>query len=626
LLLLNIFNIGGNLLKNLKFQSILNFIKSNGNKLLDFIKLNENKLSFLFILSFSVIITVLLIWINTNQEILGKSYRDVYFYLIEALRFSGYSIGGYEYVSYLSPLIPFLTSLLFRLGMVSETSIFIVTGIFYILGVLGFYSLLKMRFRNILAVFGAIIYMGFSINLIWVANGTIDIPSVSLTILSLYFFVLGVERNQKYFYLAFPIAVLGFFAKYTAGLAIPLMILYLLSKPNILYNIKKYLKNGIGGLVAGVIIAIPFLANFYINDIPLGFINQAQNIASKTTTSLDVNNGLFYYIINIPRFIYNPNHVLSYVIIFITIIGLLIGIYKLIKILRNSYDNSNRFSNVKIKIIGKNISNTLVYVLLALNTLIIALSFLTTSKISFVYSEMIFFIFAFTFSYLVNKIINVYSNNTKKFFSFDLLMFAWFFSYLIFFSSHIVKADRYFTTLAPGFAFMVTLALNFILSSLDSLNSSNSSNSFDKKVEGSKIGKTVELTNKFKINNIAKNIDLKNIIPIAIIIIFIISSFGYLNLDKHDPLVSDEREVVNWLRIHDSNYDTKVIWSERGPTFTWYLQKEVFYVNWDYSSEDLSAKMIASNTTYFISLNKTEIFAYSPVKITENVIVYQRDF
>ena len=116
-----------------------------------------------------------------------------------------------------------------------------------------------------MAVFGAIIYAGFSINLMWVANGTIDVPSVSLTILSIYFFVLGVEKNQKYFYLAFPLAVLGFFAKYTAGLAIPLMILYLISKPNISYNIKKYSKNGIIGILAGVIMAIPFLAHFYIN-------------------------------------------------------------------------------------------------------------------------------------------------------------------------------------------------------------------------------------------------------------------------------------------------------------------------------------------------------------------------
>ena len=616
-------------MKSSKFKSLLTFVRSN-----------ENKLYFFFILLFSTLITVLLIWINNSQEILGTSYRDVYFYLIEALRFSGHSISGYEYVSYLSPLIPFLTSLLFRLGMVSETSIFIVTGIFYILGVLGVYCLLKMRFRNIMALFGAIVYVGFSINLIWAANGTLDIPSVSLTILSIYFFVLGVEKDQKYFYLAFPIAVLGFFAKYTAGLAIPLMVLYLLSKPNIIHNLRKYAKNGVGGLLVGGITAIPFLANFYINDIPLGFINQAQDIASKTTMVSDVNNHLLFYLTNIPRFIYNPNHILSYIIIVIAIIGILIGIYKAMKILKNRYDNSNEFSSGKIRIIGKNASNNLVYILLAFNIIIIALSFLTASKISFAYSELIFFASTFTFSYLVNKIINIYSSNTKKFFSFDLLMFAWFFSYLIFFSAHLVKADRYFTTLAPGFVFIVTLALNFILNSLDLLNNKiniNKNNINKNNINKNNINKTnnnkvkiskiVNIFNISNITNLSKNINLiKNTIPVTIIIIFIISSFGYLNLDKHDSLVSDERDVVNWLKIHDPNFNDKVIWAERGPIFTWYLQKEVFYVNWLYSPDDLSVKMIDNNTTYFISVNKTSIPGFSPVKVTEKVIVYKRVF
>jgi len=565
-------------------------------------------------LIFISLITIILIWINTSQEVLGRSYRDVYFYLIEALRFSGYSIGGYEYVSYLSPLIPFLTSLLFRIGIVSETSIFIVTGIFYIFGVLGFYSLLKIRFRNLMALLGAIIYAGLSINLLWVANGTIDIPSISLTILSVYFFVLGVEKNQGYFYLAFPIAVLGFFAKYTAGLAIPFMILYLFFKPNIVYNIKKYIKNVIGGVIAGVITVIPFLANFYINNIPLGFLNQAQDIASKTTTVFKINNDLFYYLTHIPKFIYNPNHILSYFIIIITIIAIIIGIYKGIKLLKNRYDNSNKFTKGKIRIINKNISNKIVYILLLLNIIVVAISFLTASKISFIYSELIFFMSMFTFSYLINKIVNIYSNSTKKFISFDLLMFVWFFSYLIFFSAHLTKADRYFTTMAPGFAFIVTLAINLILNSLGYLDSFKD-----------KIDNIFNASNVFHIEKITKNTDsIKNIIPIAIIIIFIISSFGFLTIDKHDPMVNNEREVANWLKIHDPNYKNEVIWAERGPIFTWYFQKEVFYVNWAFSPGELSSMMIANNTTYFIAVNKTEIPGYFPIKVTENSIVYKR--
>nr|WP_302578579.1 glycosyltransferase family 39 protein [Methanobrevibacter arboriphilus] len=652
------------------------------NSLINFFKSNEIKLSFLFILIFSSILTILLIWINTSQEILGTSYRDVYFYLIEALRFSGYSIGGYEYVNYLSPLIPFLTSLLFKLGFVSETSIFAVTGIFYILGVLGFFSLLRLRFRNLMAVLGSIIYAGISINMLWVANGTIDIPSISITILSIYFFVLGIEKNQKYLYLAFPLAVLGFFAKYTAGLAIPLMVLYILSKPNIILNIKKYWKNGVLGIFLGFITTIPFLAYFLINNIPFGFLNQAQNIASHTTgsittatTTLKVGNDLFFYFTNMPRFIYSINEILAYVVIIITLIGIIIGIYKSAKFLKSRYDDSNRFNNGKfeflnIKFLNIKISNKLIYILFIVNIIIILLSFLTASKISFVYSELIFFISAFTLSYIVNKIINIKNiDSEQKYdkFSFDLLMFAWFFSYLIFFSAHLVKADRYFTTMAPGFVFISVLALNLILNSFDSINisnilnkmnfnsnnninnnSNNKNNNTNNNInnynsennnhiennstnnKNNNINTSINTNNNININtstniNVNKNL-IKNLVPIALIILFIISSFTYLDMNKHDPLVHNEREAVEWIKIHIPDYQNEIIWSERGPTFTWYLKQEVFYVNWKYSPNKLSEMMIGNNTTYFISISpETNIPGFSPVKKFGEVIIYQRN-
>lgn len=630
------------------------------NSLINFFKSNEIKLSFLFILIFSSILTILLIWINTSQEILGTSYRDVYFYLIEALRFSGYSIGGYEYVNYLSPLIPFLTSLLFKLGFVNETSIFAVTGIFYILGVLGFFSLLRLRFRNLMAILGSIIYAGLSINMLWVANGTIDIPSISITILSIYFFVLGIEKNQKYLYLAFPLAVLGFFAKYTAGLAIPLMVLYILSKPNIILNIKKYWKNGVLGIFLGFITTIPFLAYFLINNIPFGFLNQAQNIASHTTGSittatttstLKVGNDLFFYFTNMPRFIYSINEILAYVVIIITLIGIIIGIYKSAKFLKSRYDDSNRFNNGKfeflnIKLLNIKISNKLLYILFIVNIIIIFLSFLTASKISFVYSELIFFISAFILSYIVNKIINIKNIAEQEYdkFSFDLLMFAWFFSYLIFFSAHLVKADRYFTTMAPGFVFIFILALNLILNSFDSITKPNIINKMNFNSNTNISNATINNTNinntniankdstKNK-NNKNSNINIKanknlikNLVPIALIVLFIISSFTYLDMNKHDPLVHNEREAVEWIKIHIPDYQNEIIWSERGPTFTWYLKQEVFYVNWKYSPNKLSEMMIGNNTTYFISISpETNIPGFSPVKKFGEVIIYQRN-
>ncbi len=592
------------------FQNNYHNNSINGEKVLknlkekkSYFKLDENKISIIFIILFSSLITVLLIWINSSQEILGHSYRDIYFYLIQGLRFTGYQIGGYEYVNYLSPLIPFLSSILFKLGFINETSIFISTGLFYPLSVLGIYLLLKLRFNNLISVFGSILYCGFSINLMWAANGTIDIPSVSLSIWAIYFMILAIDKNQKYFYLAFPIAVLAFFAKYTAGLIFPLMILYFFFKPNIKRNIKEYLKNGFGGFLTGVITIVPFFAYFYFNDIPLGFINQANDIASTTTGTINqintLNNNLFYYFTNLPRFIYNPNHILSWFILAIGLIGLLIIIYKSFKLLKNRYDNSNKFNNDKFKIANITIPSNVYYFLLILNIIIIGISFLTASKISFISSEALFFISILSFSFLMNKIMNIYSSQSQKDFRYDLLMFSWFFSYMIFFSAHLTKVDRYFTTMAPFFAYFISLSVCLILNlKIDSLQKY-----LKKKIKG---------------------ISVKNLIPIAIIIVLLISSFGYLTIDKHDPIVHDEKEIAKWLNNYDVNHQSKVIWAERGPIFTWYLKKDVEYVNWLSTPEKLSNEMVKNNVSYYISIHPgVEIPHYSPIKRIGEVTVYK---
>ncbi|WP_225370561.1 hypothetical protein [Methanobrevibacter arboriphilus] len=247
-------------------------------------------------------------------------------------------------------------------------------------------------------------------------------------------------------------------------------------------------------------------------------------------------------------------------------------------------------------------------------------------------------------------------------------MFAWFFSYLIFFSAHLVKADRYFTTMAPGFVFIFILALDLILNSFDSINmpdiinkmnfnsntnknnNKNNKDNKDNKDNNSENNNSIEnninnknnnsennnnIENNSTNNNINVNINtnisanknlIKNLVPIALIFLFIIASFTYLDMNKNDPLVHNERETVEWIKIHSPDYQNEIIWAERGPIFTWYLKQEVFYVNWKYSPNKLSEMMIGNNTTYFISISpETNIPGFSPVKKFGEVIIYQRN-
>ena len=83
-------------------------------ELMKYLRRNQNKISLSFVIVLFAIMTTYIIYVNSSSNILGRSFRDVYFYLIYALRFSGVSISGYNYINNLPPLIPFLTSILFR--------------------------------------------------------------------------------------------------------------------------------------------------------------------------------------------------------------------------------------------------------------------------------------------------------------------------------------------------------------------------------------------------------------------------------------------------------------------------------------------------------------------------------
>ena len=159
----------------------------------------ENRLAILAIGTVALVITSAIIYQNSTHHILGNQYQDVFYYLIEALKMSGVEIDGYRFVGYLPPFIPFLTSILFRLGFVSSTSIIITSGIFFFIGIMGMFYLLKLRFNNFYSFFGAFLYATMFINIRWVANGTLDIAFVAVMVWALYFFIQAMEKNQKYF-------------------------------------------------------------------------------------------------------------------------------------------------------------------------------------------------------------------------------------------------------------------------------------------------------------------------------------------------------------------------------------------------------------------------------------------
>ena len=579
----------------------------------------RNNIQPLIVIVFSLLVTSALIYINSTSNILGHSYRDVFFYLIQALRFSGYQINGYEYVYYLSPLVPYLTSILFRFGFVSEISIFIVTGAFYLISIIGMYYLLKLRFNKNISCVGALLYGSLTINLIWAANGTLDIPSISLSIWSIYCFILAMEKNQKYFYLAFPLAILSFLAKYTGALIFAVFILYFLSKRDIFGNIKRYLKHLIGGIVAGFVVLIPFFNYYITNNIPFGFLNQAEEISSTTTTGANliakpVENQLFYYFEHIPQCINVRYDIVGYIVVFIGIIGLIYGFYKLCSYIQDYYRKSE--NSISISFFEKIKLRKEIYVILLILSLIsMILAFLTASKVSFIISEMIFYASALLFSIAFNSLfadlsrLNLFTNKNKelknqkrykyKFFNYDLAMLAWFMGYMIFFSAHLTKAERYFTAFAPGFVFFISYSLDTIVNILNE--------------------KPIFNSNALKTN-------LPKMVGILFIILLLASTANFLTMDKHDSLTDNEKDASMWIKENIPNYNETSIWADRGPIYAWYLKSSVEYRTENVNMSEIGEYLDDRNASYYIASPwNSEVNGFTKMKTFGNVTIYKND-
>jgi len=633
---------------------------------------NKNKLDLIFILFiaiFSSILVYLLINVNNN---LGIYCSDVFVYLTNSLQFAGYPIGKPSAL-YLSPVICFLTSLIFRMGFIDQIVIFAVTGAFFPIAIIGVYLLLRLKFREIMSLFGAVLFASFSLNILWVANGSLDISAIAFSIFAIYFTILAVDKNPKYYLLAFPIFVLGFFTRYTVGFTLPLMILYILFKIDILNNIQRRLKIIFNKklflkyfkklnnsykfkyFIIGVIIALILFSSILVVISYMGsdltFITQTQSAISGDKgfyTDPGFEPDPYFYLTNIPNFLSSENiefyklipvlnnpSILSYFIIaLITIGGLVYTLNKIIINYRKNKEdeknkaNENSKENIENRCSKKNKDMDIINIKIILIIIISIIIIFTYKEISSIISEILFLINIL----LIFNTINSYNNkknkendnnnqNTKtKTLNFNLLMISWFFIYLIFFSYSDVKVNRYFITVLPVIAYFTTYSLDYLIKTIinrknrkikDIKNNENKNNENKKNNESDESNKNNRI--------------IKDIIPLVLIILFTASAFVNVGtIPSENKLINEPIIVSNWLMNYDPNYDTKVIWVYNVRYYTWYLK-----MNITGAYEKDIPKLEKNNVSYFISKNISKenyiIENYTIIHKVNDINIYERN-
>ena len=564
--------------------------------ILDDLNISKNDFFYLLILTvFSILITYTLI--NFNQA-LGIYCSDVFIYLSNSLVFAGYE-SSILYL-YLSPVICILTAILFKLGFLSEASLYLVTGIFCILANIGIYVLLKNKFSSLLSLCGAFLFGSFSLALLWWANGTLDVPAVALSIWTVIFILLAVDNDSKYYMMAIPLFVLAVFTRYTALFLLPLILLYYLSKHDFFTNLdllivdrqefsrklKSYIKseefrNILKSFAIAFMLVVLFSATILAYGSNLSFLTQSSTFASGSKGEVIDNaytTDTFFYLHDFPNFLYsdyvsfdnvipvlNGSNPMSFFLIGLFAAGILLSGYKLI--------NAERKGESKYKY--------LVWILFVVLLVISILSFKINSLITI---TLILIDLVILFSYFRKIGID------REIYSTDIFMLAWLLVYFIFFTFLNIKVNRYIITVFPAFIYFVIYALNEIL----------------------------DLSGKFEFFEFKKQ-NLLKIIPILLIVFCIFSAFTFTSTVHYNEDFNKNKVIADYLTEYDSDYMSKDVAVFKQRPYNWFLRMYTIPI-----TDDRLDYLESSNITYYISDGNFNLSNYTMIYQKEGLYLYER--
>lgn len=546
------------------------------------------------LLIITMIITSYLLY---KQFYIGVPYYDVFVYLNNALIFAGMPVGNIS-VIYLSPLMPFLTSIVFRLGYISANVMFILDAAVFILGVMGLYLLFRERFNQIQSFTGCLIFISFPLIYTWAVSGAIDIPGVSLSIWTVYLLVAGVKKNSKYLYLLIPMLMVAFLARYTSVILIFPMFLYLIINENFIKNFKKV----IIGFIASLAILTPFMIYFYNK---LGNLDSLINMftstvmgASGAVNDLGYNPDKLYYLYNLLNYInigplrgvysqvQNPSQgfpsIIAYILVIIVVVGLGICLYRIMK------KKIELYGILKNKE-GSNRNKTILH-------LLILIALLALGVWSFFYSSYLIcellFLAAFYVAYRLLE-------GTSQMLELDFLFLSWFAAFFIFHSIIPLKVDRYFITMSPALAYFLILGLSTVIE-------------------------------KYKSRLSFRKIKSEHIYLIVAVILIVSTTAVHMGHTPRHGYGYQIQLACDWLMEYDPDYQDKNIYSDYDPAVSWCLKKKVIFAVPRLSSgpDSFSRLLLKNDADYYIDAltdPKWSIPGYRMIRNMSGVAIYQRE-
>ncbi|EKQ52696.1 MAG: hypothetical protein B655_1652 [Methanobacterium sp. Maddingley MBC34] len=556
---------------------------------------NHFKWFFLVLLILTVgLITYLRVRIQMD---LGPEF-DVYDLLANAALFAGKGIGFSDLLR--PPFLSFLTSIYFVFDGLNIGAIFAVDGILYFVGCIGLYLFLKERFTPLISFVGSLLFATFPIVITYVGVGYNDVSSVAVGIWAIYLTYLGVKRNSKFFYIAFPVAMLAFLTRYNMALLIFPMFFYILINRREIRNPKDV----IVGILLGFLVLVPVLLFFSAklgNPIYpfLDFFGTSEG--SGTTEHFAYNLDPLYFVKYLPYYLGTA----SLLIIFSTVLALLFLLYQ--KIRKAEIYTWNNILKKGTKIRG---TKTKLLLILVLSVFLIV----TFGKLHYMLSEVVFFALLF----LIYDVSSQFGSDSKMdllYCKMDILFLSWFAAFFIFQSVYVTKDHRYFIAMAAPVAYFLARGLSFS-------------------------------TETFQLKFKKKNLTLY-IFSLILVLLMISSTFSQLSAietvnTNNKVFTENVSDACSWLMNYDHDYKSKVIYADLWSCFAWYLQTDVGKMpifrnnqtlyqgvkDYNFTAEDKMAfdnELNKTNPDYYFCIYKDMSFTnYEAIQRFGSVTIYKR--
>ena len=576
----------------------------------------SDKYPIIFLACYSILITIMMVKFHQSR---GAFNSDIYVYLASALDYAGMNYNHISDLGYMSnsPLICYLTSLLFKLGFVNINSIFFVTSIFSVSGIFAMYIFLKIRFSNLLSLIGSLLYSSFSLTLFYFANGMLDVPAVSMILWTLIFTVAAVNKNPKYYIFVALFFVMSFFTRFTTVYIISLIVLYILKdydlvnlceclfysrgtfKQKVVSFFKSYeFKWMCISLIAGSCIVIYVFHVILSYNAPIGYFGSAVGSFSRFENQLDPNyvSDKFFYIKNYLSLLYannvtspmqiekfkNPS-LMTWMVLGILFVGFLI---KFVNIIKNKDFYKTNFQEIQFRTAKS--SNFL-------KILIVVLFIFSVISFKFNYLYTVFLLWVILI--IVQSLAKRYCFINMDYFALSLVCIGLFSFYMIIFSFLHLKCVRYILPTFPAFVYFVIYAFDNILQFI-------------------KYGQDTK-------NNVRKiksnfRFRISQILPILMIVLLLFTAFNFTNTVEIDELSLNFDSTANFLIDYDSDYHSKDI--AVTPTeryYEWYFQKDVDLINQNlYKSSDYDYILVydLNNDNYHEIYRDGKIGVYEKIK------------